>query len=283
MPRLRAVFLETLRLHPISPGMPFTAEKDFVYLGKRIRRGDTLVISPVPLAFSACPFQHPNKFDASRFEAPGGQHLKGEFHPFGLFQRSCVATGLVELMAVTAIATLLHERSLSLEPHDYRLRLLIRPLPSPDRRFRVSVAMRTRDQVAATSSQPGEAPALAVFPGHDDPVVAEVLREAATRSFEAGARIIHQGDPADAFYILMAGSVNVTRESAGTARNLAELKVGDFFGEIGLLQNASRNADVTAGADGASALVLSREAFLKLVASSDLVAGEISRLAHRRA
>jgi CRP-like cAMP-binding protein len=63
---------------------------------------------------------------------------------------------------------------------------------------------------------------------------------------------------------------------------LAGLKTGNFFGEIGLLQNTPRTATVTAGTAGAETLVLDRDGFLGIVASSDMVASEIAGLARRR-
>ena len=281
---LRGVYEETLRFHPISPGMPFQVEEEFVYLGKRIRRGDLLVVSPVPEAFSACPFHRPDAFDASRFSgAEDGSRLRAAYHPFGLGHRACVATGLVELMAMTTIATLLYDRHLVLDPPGYRLGLVVRPLPAPDRRFRVRVEERKLPV-------PGPAPArrelpeemFATFPGHDDPIVAGVLRSAVPRAFSPGMTILREGDPADAFHVLTRGTVTVTRDGVGEPQLLAQLGLGDFFGEIGLLQGMPRNANVIAGADGADTLEIGREGFFAIVASADLLGEEIGRLARRR-
>jgi len=283
LPLLRAVFQETLRIHPISPGLPFTAEQDFTHGGYRIRKGDDLVLSPVPLAFSECPFHRPHTFDPARFDEPRAEHRKGNgFHPFGLGRRTCVATGLVELMAVTAVATLLRERALSLDPPGYELGLVIRPLPAPDRRFRVRVEARKGVPGPAAPAGTPVAATFAFLGGQDDPAIADAVQSASVTEFEPGARILREGGIADAFYVITRGSVLVTRGAGADLRQLAELSAGDCFGEVGLLQDAPRNADVTAGADGVSTIVLSREAFLEIVASSDLIAEEIGALARRR-
>jgi putative ABC transport system ATP-binding protein len=56
--------------------------------------------------------------------------------------------------------------------------------------------------------------------------------------------IIRQGDPGDKFYIIRAGRTEVLIEDAGGVRRVAELGVGEFFGEGALLTGAPRSATV---------------------------------------
>ena len=66
-------------------------------------------------------------------------------------------------------------------------------------------------------------------------------------SFEAGAEIVKEGDPAEQFYILSKGRVRVHRaDEYGAQIELGELVPGDYFGEIGLLTGLPRTASVTA-------------------------------------
>ena len=48
--------------------------------------------------------------------------------------------GMVEVMSMTLVATLFHDCDLAMDPSDYQLRLTIRPLPAPNRRFRMRIA-----------------------------------------------------------------------------------------------------------------------------------------------
>jgi CRP/FNR family transcriptional regulator len=57
-----------------------------------------------------------------------------------------------------------------------------------------------------------------------------------------GHEIIREGDPSDAFYVLMTGKTRVTRGG----RTVAELSAGEYFGELGLFDPAPRSATVTA-------------------------------------
>jgi CRP-like cAMP-binding protein len=72
--------------------------------------------------------------------------------------------------------------------------------------------------------------------------VAEVGR---LKLFRAGAAIVHLGEPGDSFYVILDGHALVVRE---TGRPL-KLHAGDFFGELALIENVPRSADVLATDD----------------------------------
>jgi rhodanese-related sulfurtransferase len=69
---------------------------------------------------------------------------------------------------------------------------------------------------------------------------------------KAGEVIIKQGDEGDYFYIIVQGKCAVTRETPLSREGikLAELNVGDTFGEESLIAEAKRNATVTMVSDG---------------------------------
>ena len=70
--------------------------------------------------------------------------------------------------------------------------------------------------------------------------------------FRAGEIVIKQGDEGDFFYIIVSGKCVVTRETPLNREGikLAELSVGDTFGEEALIAEAKRNATVTMLTDG---------------------------------
>jgi len=59
---------------------------------------------------------------------------------------------------------------------------------------------------------------------------------------EAGRTLIHQGEPSDAFYVLLEGEADV--EQHGHKR--PTLHAGDFFGEISMLDRGPATATVVA-------------------------------------
>ena len=71
-------------------------------------------------------------------------------------------------------------------------------------------------------------------------------------TYNAGDKVIRQGDEGDYFYIIREGSCSVTRLASGKGWDvpLAELKAGESFGEDALVSNARRNATVTMLTDG---------------------------------
>jgi CRP-like cAMP-binding protein len=70
--------------------------------------------------------------------------------------------------------------------------------------------------------------------------------------FAAGETIIRQGEPGDAFYAIASGRCVVTRETPLNREGikLAELGMGETFGEEALISGANRNATVSMLTDG---------------------------------
>jgi CRP-like cAMP-binding protein len=69
----------------------------------------------------------------------------------------------------------------------------------------------------------------------------------------SGEVVIKQGDDGDYFYVITKGSAVVTRETPMNrdGLKLAELGVGESFGEEALISDAKRNATITMQTDGA--------------------------------
>ena len=271
-----AVYHETLRFRPVSQGMPYYTDRAFVFQGKKVDAGDITVLSQVPMSFSERHFTDPMRFDHTRMMSPRNEHRKGGgFHPFGIGDRTCTAMGLTELMAVTMVATILHECDLEMAPASYRLKLKVRPLPAPDDGFRIKAKPR---EGMVREAAPSEENITAAFPGYDDPSVAELLETAPSRTFRQGEIIIQQGDTATAFYIVERGIVSVSKDGKVVAR----LAPGQYFGEVGLLHGVPRTATVTAQSSTVQVLELTRERFLDLVENSDLISGEMAAIARKR-
>jgi len=85
-------------------------------------------------------------------------------------------------------------------------------------------------------------------------------------NYRTGDVILKQGAEGDYFYVLIRGSALVTRETPLSKEGikLAELNVGDTFGEEALISEAKRNATVTMQSDGA-VMRLGKDDFKKLL------------------
>jgi CRP-like cAMP-binding protein len=73
-----------------------------------------------------------------------------------------------------------------------------------------------------------------------------LLADAAALTFQDGETVVREGDPGDALYIIVDGVAAVEADDMGTARAVAELTDGAFFGEIGVITDQPRSATVRA-------------------------------------
>lgn len=85
-------------------------------------------------------------------------------------------------------------------------------------------------------------------------------------NYKSGDVVLKQGAEGDYFYVLTRGKCLVTRETPlnKDGIKLAELSVGDTFGEEALISDAKRNATVTMTEDG-SVMRLGKDDFKKLL------------------
>jgi len=85
-------------------------------------------------------------------------------------------------------------------------------------------------------------------------------------NYKSGDVVLKQGAEGDYFYVLTRGQAVVTRETPLSKEGikLAELQVGDTFGEEALISDAKRNATVTMTAEGA-VMRLGKDDFKKLL------------------
>jgi CRP/FNR family cyclic AMP-dependent transcriptional regulator len=87
-----------------------------------------------------------------------------------------------------------------------------------------------------------------------------VAEAARTRRFAAGTAIVRAGEEGSTFYVLLDGSARVVTPK-GRAR---VLRAGEAFGEMALIDDAPRSADVIAEEE-LLAMTISRSAFEKLL------------------
>jgi CRP-like cAMP-binding protein len=110
--------------------------------------------------------------------------------------------------------------------------------------------------------------AVPLFAGLDDRELESIYTVARKRTYPKGSFILLEGDPGDAFYLILAGEVKVVTQGAdGREFILAVQRAGDFFGEMSLFDGQPRSASVVATED-ATLLILYKREFLDQVKHS---------------
>jgi NADH dehydrogenase len=100
--------------------------------------------------------------------------------------------------------------------------------------------------------------------------------------FEPGQDVFRQGDLGDRLYIILSGEADVLRHDGGAEAVLARLGPGQCFGEMALVNQATRNATVRCSAP-MDALSLPKKDFAALAANLPDLRRSFERLAGERA
>lgn len=121
-----------------------------------------------------------------------------------------------------------------------------------------------------------------VFPDLSEWLVAHLAQSAREAVYPAGVAIVREGEPGEAFYVIIDGRVRITKTlELGVEHVLNELGPGHFFGEMALVEEATRVATVTA-LDDVTVMVIAKRDFQELITHSAWVGLAIMRaVVHR--
>jgi len=106
-----------------------------------------------------------------------------------------------------------------------------------------------------------------LWAGLDRKDLKAIVKASEERKFETGDIILGKGEGGVGFYLVMDGSVSV--KSDGNV--LARFGAGQFFGEMSVLDNQPRSADVVA-AEPSRCLIISEWSFKALISENPRIA-----------
>jgi predicted acylesterase/phospholipase RssA/CRP-like cAMP-binding protein len=144
-----------------------------------------------------------------------------------------------------------------------------------ERQLAVRLSLRARERELAALLR-----ATPLFAHVSQSLVRWLLRTSTLELYEAGSRIVHEGDDGDAMFLIVSGEVAIGEQAPG-AGYVARLHRADFFGEIALVQGSARTSSATALVD-AEVLVVGKEAFDLLDERSPAFGHAVRLTAQRR-
>ena len=108
---------------------------------------------------------------------------------------------------------------------------------------------------------------LSIFGDARQAALERIARAAGSRTVLAGQLVFAEGDDADEFFVVVNGTASVRKAGAG---EVGQVGVDDWFGEVGLLRGAPRNATVSA-IDDLDLLVIPGSVFLEALTTNEML------------
>jgi CRP/FNR family cyclic AMP-dependent transcriptional regulator len=106
---------------------------------------------------------------------------------------------------------------------------------------------------------------IVLFKGLTSDQISQLIKVARSEEFKAGEIIFKEGEKGDKLYIILSGSVRISKQIPGSGEEaLAVLKPGDFFGEMALIDDVERSADAIAN-EKSSILSIDKNSFESLL------------------
>lgn len=90
---------------------------------------------------------------------------------------------------------------------------------------------------------------VALFTGFSDNELVRLLRICKSRNFPAGTYVFKDGDAGDSLYIIVSGKLEIRKVIDGVDKVLVNMRPGDCFGEMALIDQSPRFADAVAATD----------------------------------
>jgi hypothetical protein len=126
----------------------------------------------------------------------------------------------------------------------------------------------------SASIAPGELRQFSIFAGLTDEQLNQFLTFGEQCRVPAREWFIKKGDPGDALFFVIEGSVRVRLRIGRDDRTLSVIPAGQFFGEMAMFNRAPRSADVVAESD-TRLFRLSAESFLAMTRENPALAAPI--------
>jgi CRP-like cAMP-binding protein len=115
-----------------------------------------------------------------------------------------------------------------------------------------------------------------------EPAKLKLIAFAAERTqFRSGEEMFHQGDLADAAYIILEGRADVVIDTPGGPLKVAEVGSDEVVGDIGILCDVPRTATIIA-TENLATLRITKDLFFRMVSDFPTISIEVMRVLAQR-
>ena len=87
---------------------------------------------------------------------------------------------------------------------------------------------------------------VTIFAGFSDNELIRLLRICKTKNFKAGTKVFQEGDDGSSLYVIVSGKLQIRKVIDGKEKVLVNMKSGDCFGEMAIIESLPRMADAVA-------------------------------------
>ena len=122
---------------------------------------------------------------------------------------------------------------------------------------------------------------LNVFSDLPQRAVGNIEAQLQTVAADAGEVLARQGQPADKFFIVIDGQLELVQEDDGGERQVGTYGPGHFFGELAIMRDSPRTATVRT-VEKSRLFTIERDTFRSLVADSLGTTGDFDQVIQRR-
>ena len=139
----KRIFMETLRMYPVIPGLMRTAANSFEFGGYTVPAKSKIIVGNTVSHHLGQYFPNPDRFDIDRFSSERAERVDpAVFAPFGLGTHRCLGGNFAAVQAVLTLLTIVCQADIVLDPPDYNLRIEHAPTPHPAKSFRFRISPR---------------------------------------------------------------------------------------------------------------------------------------------
>jgi len=90
---------------------------------------------------------------------------------------------------------------------------------------------------------------VSLFTGFSDNELVRLLKICKSRNFKAGTKVFADGDAGESLYVIVSGQVEIRKVIDGREKVLVNMRAGDCFGEMAIIDSSPRMADAVAATD----------------------------------